>query len=111
VIISGTSSPSDYRLCSAAKENLGGLRPNKIIANFKQLTTQRLVAQGTDFCQHGMQRQTRAAVRQVPQLFGNVFLKWRNGDGSKIKYELFLLKLKSKNPNICILKSFFDQFS
>ena len=39
VIISGTSSPSDYRLCSAAKENLGGLRPNKIIARFKQLAT------------------------------------------------------------------------
>jgi len=36
----------------------------------------------------------------MPQLFGNVLQKWWEGDGRTIKYELFLLKLKFKNPNI-----------
>jgi len=37
--------------------------------------------------------------------------KMLDGDGSTIKYELFVLKLQLNNPNMCILKLFCDQFS
>jgi hypothetical protein len=57
VIVSGTSSPSDWHLCSAANENLDGLKPKRTIATFKQLAALRLVAQGTDFWQQGAQKQ------------------------------------------------------
>jgi hypothetical protein len=80
----------------------------KIIARIKHLATQWLMTQNTDFCQQGAQKLVPRYDKCLSYA-GNVLEKW--WDGGTVKTKLFVLKLRLKSSNICILNLFHDRFT